>query len=118
MPYFEPHQLRQQLTARDYRDLVAAGFLDFRVRGIDRRAHHNRLRSCYVGRGVTLVNPGAERRQSIGGRAQLQVRAGDFISQVQQHFGDAAHANAADSDEVEVLRLKKHFNLVLFRLSR
>ena len=61
--------------------------------------------------------PRAERRQTLGGRAQLQVRAADLIAQVQQHFGDAAHANASDSDEVQVLGLKKHFNLVLFRLS-
>ena len=66
---------------------------------------------------MAFVNTSAERRQTIRSGAQLQVRAADLIAQIQQHLGDAAHANAADSDEVQVLRLKKHFNLVLFRLS-
>ena len=39
------------------------------------------------------------------------------ITQIEQHLGDAAHADSADSGEVQVLGLKKHFIIVLFRLS-
>ena len=37
------------------------------------------------------------------------------IAQRQQDFGDAAHADASDADEMEVLGPKKHFLIVLFR---
>jgi len=31
-----------------------------------------------------------------------------LITQIQQHFGNAAHADASDSDEMQVLLLEKH----------
>ena len=114
----QPHQLGQQFAARNDGNQQAARFLHLRIGGIHGGTHHNRLGAGNVGGRVTFVNPRAERRQPFRGGAQLQVRPADLISQIQQHLGDAAHANAADSDEVQVLRLKKHFNLVLFRLSR
>src|SRR5690349_6238866 len=44
----------------------------------------------------------AEAGQALEGRAVGQVRAGDLVAEVEQHFGDAAHARAADADEVDV----------------
>ena len=49
----------------------------------------------------------APARRSVTARA-LQVGARDRVAQVQQHLGDAAHADAADADEVHVLDLPKH----------
>ena len=40
----------------------------------------------------------------------------DLVAQIQQHFSDAAHANASNSREMKVLGSKKHFLIVLFRL--
>ena len=37
----------------------------------------------------------------------LEVRAGDLVAQVEQHLGDAAHADAADADEVHVRRMAR-----------
>src|SRR5579864_6870125 len=67
---------------------------------------------------MTLADSSAEPGQPVGGRAQFQIRATDLIAQVKQHLGDPAHADSTDTDEVEMLYLKKHFKLVLFRLSR
>ena len=44
---------------------------------------------------------GAQRRQAAGNVAVAQVRAGHPVAQVQQHLGDAAHADAADADEMD-----------------
>ena len=33
----------------------------------------------------------------------LQVRALHLVAQVEQHFGDAAHAAAADADEMDAM---------------
>ena len=41
----------------------------------------------------------------------------DLVAEIQQHFGDAAHADASDSGEMKMLGSKKHFLIVLFRLS-
>jgi hypothetical protein len=42
------------------------------------------------------------------GDAPLQVGAGDLVAEVQQHLGDAAHADAADADEMDALNFCKH----------
>ena len=51
----------------------------------------------------------------MGGK--LQVGPADLVAQVEQHFGDAAHADAADAREMQVLGTKKHFLMLLFRLT-
>jgi hypothetical protein len=49
------------------------------------------------------------------GRVRLaEVRTRDLVAEVQQHFRDAAHADAADAYEVDVFNLFEHV-LWLFR---
>ena len=38
----------------------------------------------------------------------LQIGAGNLVAEVQQHLGDAAHADAADADEMNALNFGKH----------
>jgi hypothetical protein len=45
----------------------------------------------------------AQRGQALQGGAVALVAAGDAVAQVVQDLGDAAHAGAADADEVDVL---------------
>ena len=66
---------------------------------------------------MPFVDRGAQCRQALGGGGQLQIGAADDVSEIQQHLGDAAHADSADPREMQVLPLKKHYLLVLFRLS-
>ena len=65
---------------------------------------------------VPFVYAGAQFGQAIGHRRQLQVGSADGIAQIEQHFGDAAHADSSDPGEVKMLNTKKHFINVLFRL--
>ena len=46
----------------------------------------------------------------------FEIGTAHAIAQFEQHFGESAHADASDADEVNRLGLKKHFNNVLFRL--
>jgi hypothetical protein len=50
----------------------------------------------------------AQIRKPLGHSGTLEVRTGDFIAEVQQYLGDAAHADAADSDEMNVLDFREH----------
>ena len=43
----------------------------------------------------------AELRETLGDGVRLEVRALHLVAEVDEHFGDAAHAAAADADEVD-----------------
>src|SRR5207244_3368845 len=97
----EAHQLGQHLGAGDDGDAAGAGGADLGVRlahgaGGD---HHVDV----VGEVAFAVADGdaaAQLRQAAGDVALFQVGAADAIAQVEQQLGDAAHADAADPDEV------------------
>ena len=45
----------------------------------------------------------AELLEALGDRIRLEVAALHFVAEVHEHFGDAAHATAADADEVDAV---------------
>ena len=66
--------------------------------------------SLVVFRGsVAFIDDSPEMGKPLGDRGRFQVRAADRIPQVEQHLGDAAHTDAPDSGEVQMLWPKKHF---------
>jgi hypothetical protein len=46
--------------------------------------------------------------QPVGDWPAAQIGAGDFEAHAEQDLGDAAHADAADANEVCVLRSYEH----------
>ena len=48
------------------------------------------------------LDAAAERGEAAGGVGGLEVGAGDGVAEVEEHLGDAAHADAADADEVDL----------------
>ena len=104
----ELHQLGQHHRARHDRHAPVA------------RADHLGIVAAHRGRGDDAVGAldvggvmpehdgGAERIEPARRRAAGDVRAADPVAQVEQHLGDAAHARAADADEVDVLDLVFH----------
>jgi hypothetical protein len=46
--------------------------------------------------------------QALRDRRRFQVRARHLIAEVEQHLGDAAHADAADSHKMDALDFCKH----------
>ena len=74
--------------------------------GLSRRTAVEVTTTCaspHVLGGVAVGDARAERGEAVGHRRALEVGAGDRVAEVQQHLGDAAHAGAADADEVHVL---------------
>ena len=53
-------------------------------------------------------NSGTECRQTLRGGARLQIGAAHGITQVDQHFGNPAHAGATDTDEMQMMDLVFH----------
>jgi hypothetical protein len=48
--------------------------------------------------------------QTLRDGRTLQVRAGNFVAEIQQHLGNAAHADAADAHEMYALNFGEHIN--------
>ncbi|MNZ54994.1 hypothetical protein D3C78_729110 [compost metagenome] len=97
------HQLSEHFGTRHHWNTPFKRSGDFRVGRVDGAGHHQ-----YIGIGGvfgTVANEdlGTERLQALGNRRHLEVGAGHFIAQVQQHFGNTAHAHAADTDEVDTM---------------
>ena len=63
-----------------------------------------------VFRSMALEAASAQRCKTLGDRGTLEVGAGNLVAEVQQHLGDAAHANAADTYEMNALNFGKHEN--------
>src|ERR1017187_8517597 len=113
----QAHQLGQHFAARDDRDLQAARLLHFGVGFVHGGADHQRTRTGDVRRSVAFEDARAHGFEALGGRRKLKVGTADLVSEVEQHFGYAAHSDSADPREMEVLGTKKHFLNVLFRLA-
>ena len=74
----------------------------------DRGAGDDDRGSGDVGGVVALVDGCAHLGEAVGHRPAAQIGAGDLDAEVEQNLGDAAHADAADADEVRVLGGGKH----------
>src|SRR6266478_3722773 len=114
---FQAHQLGEHLRARDDRNFHLVRFDDFRVIGLHGGGSYDYVRAVGIRSLVTFVHGGAEILETLGNRGRLGVRAGDRIAERQKHFGDAAHANAADTYEVNALKIaeRNHHVLALCR---
>src|SRR5258708_3581812 len=58
--------------------------------------------------GVTEEDRAAQRREMIGDGSGANVRACDLVAEIQQHFPDSPHADAADSHKVNVFDSSEH----------
>ncbi len=113
---FQAHQFGQQLAARDHRNLQPPRFHQFRIALIYRGGNHQGACSLYIGRGMSGVNLRAQAGEVLRGGRQLQIGPANLIPEVKQHFGDPAHSDPADPREMQMLLVKKHLPMLLFRL--
>ncbi|MNZ82244.1 hypothetical protein D3C78_1009380 [compost metagenome] len=95
------HQLGKHLGARHHRDAALEGNGDLGVGLVDGTGHHQHVGVLGVLGAVADKDLCAEAFQACGHGRGLEVGTGDLVAQVQQHFGDPAHAHAADADEVD-----------------
>ena len=96
------HQLGQHLGARHHRNAAFDGARHFRVLRIDRAGHHQHVGFLDILGAMADINTGAKGFQALGHRRAFQVRARYLIAQVEQHFGNTAHAHTADTDKVNM----------------
>src|SRR2546429_6489798 len=78
---------------------------------------YNDVRAFDVGAFVTLIEGRAEILEALGDRGRLGVRAGHGIAESQEHFSDTAHTDAANTDQVNPLKIaeRAHHALALCR---
>ena len=98
---FEAHQLAQHLgAAHDGKQALARG-LDFRVVGFDRRGNNDDARIAQIFGAMADRDFHPEFLQPAHVRAVGNVAALHLVAEVMQNLGDAAHADAADADEMQ-----------------
>ena len=102
----EAHQFREHHGARNDRDMLGAGFHHFGVLFMNRGGNHNRVGSGGVRRVVAKPDRRAHLSKMPRRIAFSDIRPGHVIAEIHHHFGNAAHANTADTDEMHVLNNK------------
>ena len=107
---FEAHEFGQHFSALDDGNLAGAGLDDLGVAVADRRTCYHDSSAGDMARLVAFIDNGAELRQPVGDRGAAQIGTGDLHLLVQQDFGDTAHADAADANEMCVLGGGKHWD--------
>ncbi len=104
----QAHQFGQHLGSRHDRDFLLAGSDHFRIVGLDGRRHNQCIGAGDVGGGMADHHRDTFAFQAAGRRAGGDVGTADIEIEVGEHFGDAAHARTANTDEVDVLDLVFH----------
>ena len=102
---FEAHQFGEHFRARNDGDFAPVRFDNFRIVGLNRGRNDDDVRIFDVRSFVAFVNRGAEILKALGCGGRLCVRAGNVIAECEQNFSNAAHADAADSDEMNALKI-------------
>jgi hypothetical protein len=100
----KPHQLREHLGARNHRNLPERRFAHLGVRRTDGRGNDDDLGVAHVARIVAVRHADPQRLETIGHRRSLFIRAAHHVAEIGEQFGDAAHTDAANPDEVNAPR--------------
>ena len=98
---FETHDLCQHLGTANDGDHPRARRRDLGIVGIDRRAHHHDRRVAEISRVMADADVDPQRAQPEHVRAVGDVAAPDPVSEIAEHLRDAAHADTADTDEMD-----------------
>ena len=104
----QAHQFGQHLGALDYGNVKSTRFRDLQIIGWHGGTGYHDFGAGDILRLMTFKNGRSQSGQSLCDYRTLQVGAGNLVSQIEQHFGDAAHADAADTYEMYALYFGKH----------
>jgi len=88
--------------------MQAAGFDDFGILLSNGGTDDDDFGAGYVLRAVSIEDCGAQAGETLRSGRTLEIRAGDFVAEVQQNLGDTAHADATDTDEMNPLNSSEH----------
>ncbi len=104
----QAHQLGQHLRTLDHGNVQVMRFGDFRIFDGNGGTGHDDFGTGDVFRAMSFENDSAESRQPLGDGGTFQIRAGNFVAEIEQHLGDAAHADSADAHEMDTLNFGEH----------
>jgi hypothetical protein len=100
----------QHLGAAHHRQALGARRDQLGIVALDRRRHHQHLGAVEIFRLVTDRNLGALIAQPLDVGVVRRVGALHRIAEVDQHLGDAAHADAADAYKVDRTDFARQFH--------
>ena len=105
----EAHQFRQHHGARHHRDMCfLAPPSTSGLSSLHRGGHHHDIGPLDMRCRMTLENLRTLLGQAPRGGVIGHIGTADLKAQVDQHFGDAAHAGAADADKMDVFDFMFH----------
>ena len=99
---FSAHGFGEHFRARDDGDPSAPGFDDLRISSVDRGRANDDVGFLQMGRVVSDADLNARRAQVVDHATGGEVRTTDFESTVVHQFCDPAHADATDSNKVQM----------------
>ena len=97
----QPHQFGQHFGAAHHRNALRARRHQFRIVALDRGRDHDHVGAVDVLGLVADDDRDALLAQPLDIGAFGGIRALHGVAEIAQHLGDAAHADAADPDEVD-----------------
>ncbi len=106
----EPHQLGEHLGAAHHRQAAGTRGGELGVVALDRGRHHHHFGAAERGHRMADRDLGALVAQALDVGAVGGVGALHRVAQIDQHLGDAAHADAADADEVDRADVARKFH--------
>src|SRR5687767_7144152 len=93
------HQFREHLGPRDNRDGAPVRFENFRIVVTNSGRANNDVWLADMLSRVTFKELNTHMLQAIGNVGTLHVRAGNAKAEIDEHLGNAGHADATDADE-------------------
>src|ERR1700680_4030764 len=105
---FQAHQLGQHFRALNHGDVEAVGFGDFGILHGNRRTGHYNFGPRDVFSAMSFEDCSPESGEALVHGRTLQVRARNFVTEIEQHLGNATHADAADTYEMDALNYGEH----------
>ena len=97
----EPHEFREHFRPPHDGNAPRARRGDLRIVALDGRRDDDHRGCAEIGLVVADMNRRALLAQALDAGVFGEVRALNFMAEVDEHFGDARHADAADADEVD-----------------
>ena len=107
---FKPHQLGQHFGAAHDRQPLGARRDQFRIVGFDRRGDDHDVGAVKIVGGVPDRDLHALFAQPLDVGALGLIGALHRVAEVDHHLGDAAHADAADADEMHRADVERQFH--------
>src|SRR5215472_13418268 len=104
----QSHEFGKHLCTLNHGNVPLARCDYFRISFCDRRAGDHNFSTGDIFGAMSFKGDRSEIRETVGNAGALQIRSRDLETKGEQHFSDAAHANATDTDKMYSLDLGEH----------